>query len=152
MNLYAYAGNNPMAFSDPFGLRPCSEIRQAIRKRIDNMRRRVRQYKDAWNKGDADQQHLGQLEGVRDGYGDEKKEYEQEKCYDDDDHDDFKKNIQVGDQLQRVALPAPQLKYNPTKRPRVPVDKSIPAPTPAQVGIVGILMIIITAIGVLVGG
>ena len=146
LNLYQFNGNDPVAYTDPFGLKPCSDIRKEIRRKVSSMQRRVTQYLDAWRQGDADQDHLNQLNNDREGFGNSMKEYGDNNCYDDDDHDGFRDVINKGDALQHAQLPAPQLLKNPKKHPRLPVPQaselSIPAPTPTQVGAMSVLMMI----------
>lgn len=110
------------------------------------MQRRVQQYVEAWGRGDADQDHLNQLGNDREGFGNSMEEYKDNNCCDDDDHDGFRDVINKGDALQHHPLPPPQLQKNPKKSPRIPVVKlspqPLPAPTPQQVGVIGMLMII----------
>ena len=44
MNLYAYVGNNPSAFIDPFGLSKCSDLRKAIRTEWQDIQAKVRDW------------------------------------------------------------------------------------------------------------
>lgn len=44
MNLYAYAGNNPIAFSDPFGLSACPGVDGTDQERIDDCPERSPEY------------------------------------------------------------------------------------------------------------
>jgi RHS repeat-associated protein len=151
INLYSYAGNNPIAFSDPFGLKPCWIIRMQMRRVVNSMQRRVDQYLEAYGRGEADADHLRQLGNDRRGFSNRMREYQETGCYDDDDHDDdFRNTIRRGDALQHRRLPTPHLQENPRRHPlEMPDLPEVQPPTQqelAAIAVTGLLVLVAIAL------
>jgi RHS repeat-associated protein len=119
INLYGYANGDPVGYSDPFGLRPCSEIRRAIRTRINYLSTKVREYVQAHERGEADADHLSNIRREQGRLSAERAEYDSEGCNDDDDddHRNFGGRLRSANHFINVGLPAPQLARNPRRHP-----------------------------------
>jgi RHS repeat-associated protein len=128
MNLYGFADGDPVGNSDPFGLTSCSDLRAAITRTVNVMRRRVSEMLEARERGGYDLDHLRQYDGWRNRYKNQMQQYQDQHCWDDDDDDDFRPTIQRGNALQDFRMPAPQLLRNPRKNPAIPVPPGTPMP------------------------
>jgi RHS repeat-associated protein len=119
LNVYGFANGDPVRYSDPFGLRPCSEIRRAIRTRINYLSTKVREYVQAHGRGEADADHLSNIRREQGRLASERSEYDREGCNDDDDEDhrNFGGRLSSANHFINVGLPEPQLARNPRRHP-----------------------------------
>jgi len=110
-NLYQFTGNNPVNFSDPFGLKPCPGRLDKMQKRLERLALRIQQYRRSAQRGIADRDHLDQIEGEKDGLNNDLDKYHRDGC--DDDDNDFRRTRNQASSLSRVKLPQPQMRYGP---------------------------------------
>jgi uncharacterized protein RhaS with RHS repeats len=154
LNLYQFNGNNPVMLTDPFGLSPCSDLRDEIDAAANDLEGYVDRYMEHYEKGDADAGHLRQVESRRNRYDKKVKAYRHMNCDDKEknDHDDWMNGaggagvrIRWGSQL----LPAPQSgKSNHGWTPRF--QAQAPSITPEQVTAVGELGVAAIVLRVLI--
>ena len=120
-----YRGLN---YADPFGLKPCEDRVKDLKDRVKRIKRRVDDYIRSTNRGLNDQDHLDQLDGEIEGFNNDLDSYHRDGC--DDDEDGFRKLKQQGTALERMQLPAPNLRYGPSRpldihiepKPLKPID------------------------------
>jgi RHS repeat-associated protein len=115
LNLYGFANGDVVNYSDPFGLKTCAERVADLRTRVARIRQRTEEYLDAFQRGIADQDHLDQLEGERQGFNNDMDAYHRAGCKDDD--DDYRNMQNEGSRLVKQPLPKPQMRYGPTNYP-----------------------------------
>jgi RHS repeat-associated protein len=90
LNLYRYGNADPISYADPFGLTPCSDLRRHIDNLVDDLQGRVMRYIDHLSMGDADSGHRQQVTDRQNQLRRQQRRYRQNKCGDDDDHDDWR--------------------------------------------------------------
>ena len=114
-NLYGFVGNNPVVYTDPFGLSKCGEIFERLKNKTKLLRNEWNKAQRAHGRKQFNRGHWLQLTGLRDGVDTELKEYEREGCKDkkgnDDDFDGGSPDaqgvvIQAGDYVKR-PIPDP---------------------------------------------
>mgnify|MGYP000052189152 CR=1 FL=1 len=108
LNLYQFNGNNPSMFSDPFGLRPCSEIRKDMQRQYKDYMSDFRRYHSFHADGKSTPGHQEELENRQRGLKNLDDEYKAEECDKDDDHDNFSQQYQK--MMHFAAAPIPQAK------------------------------------------
>lgn len=107
VNAYGFANGDPATYRDPFGLRPCEEIRRDIARRTRSLNRRIRHYLEKVAAGANDSRHMGNISQERTGLARVEAEYTSEGCDNDDDHDRFLPTLSGAEQALRRPLPAP---------------------------------------------
>lgn len=137
-----WVGNIPVAYTDPFGLSPCSDLRDDIDRNSEDLEGRIDRYLDAYSRGEADTGHRIQIQQRVNTVNRLQRNYRRNcRGKDDDDHN-WPGSGAAAEQVRRVSLlPVPQLDQSSGWRPR---EFRIPAPTPQQtaVGLSGILLLI----------
>lgn len=113
LNLYQFNGNNPVSFSDPFGLTPCSDLRDDIDQAASDLEGYADRYLEHFEQGDADEGHLIQVESRRNAYDKKMKAYKRMNCSEKEkkDHDDWMNGSGGAGALVRwnaQLLPKPQ--------------------------------------------
>jgi RHS repeat-associated protein len=115
INLYQFNGNNPVTFTDPFGLK-CTEAQaKKLKNRIQNgareLKQRIKEYEEEpFDKVRPDGRaydHPAKIKEMQDGLARRRAEY-LKKC-DNDDDDDFRNGLSSMDELLAYH-PGPQLK------------------------------------------
>ena len=105
--------NRGVAYTDPFGLKPCPGRLAKLGRRIERLARRIVDYKSAQRRGVADKDHLDQIEGERNGLNKDLDAYHRDGC--DDDDNDFRKMRNQASSLAKAPLPEPQMRYGPAR-------------------------------------
>jgi RHS repeat-associated protein len=121
LNTYGFANGDPVGYSDPYGLSPCSAIRGQMEQVAKDMAGRVSRYLKHYENGDADTGHLQQIEQRANTYDRLQRRYRQEKCEDDDDHDDWWKgggSAAAAVRNQLGSLPGAQVRQSHGWKPR----------------------------------
>ncbi|MEO5800005.1 MAG: RHS repeat-associated core domain-containing protein [Gemmatimonadales bacterium] len=106
VNLYQYNGGNPASFSDPFGMSPCSDLRQAIDNNADELLGRKQRYLNHFGKGDADTGHEIQIRQGENTHDNLMRRYRREGCDKENDHDDWDSSSGA---TRSMFVPAPQV-------------------------------------------
>ena len=142
LNLYQFNGNNPVAYTDPFGLTPCSDLREGIDQAASDLEGYLERYMKHFEQGNADEGHLIAVEGRRNAYDNKMKAYRHMKCEEKerDDHDDWMNGSGGAGALVRwnaQLLPKPQSsKRDHGYTPRLDAGSGV---TPGQVTAAGAL-------------
>ena len=79
----------------------------------------MREYVQAYERGEADANHLSNIRREQGRLSSERAEYDSEGCNDDDDddHGNFEGRLRSANHFINVELPAPQLAWNPRRHP-----------------------------------
>lgn len=121
MNLYGFAGGDPVNYDDPLGLCPpgdddCEKTAKDVQTTTERVQRRVRQWNDAVQAGDEDESSQGHLQQLNNDKSHLQKLLNKlDECDDDDQFKGSKQNA-----LDALGLP---VKAGPG---RYPTKKQIP--------------------------
>jgi len=133
LNLYQFNGNDPVTFTDPFGLSVCSDLREEIDNNAEQMKDYKKRYQEHINKGDGDTGHEEAIRNMERRHDKLMRRYKQNNCGDEDDHDNWNSQAEA---IRAIPVPAPQIVQTHGYKGR-PRQMSMPQMTPAQVNAVG---------------
>jgi RHS repeat-associated protein len=86
-NLYAYVGNDPVTYRDPFGLDRCKDLQKKIDERTRDVSDRITNFLTYWTSGESNSGHWDQIRQKRANLSDMLDEYESAGCKDKNDDD-----------------------------------------------------------------
>ncbi len=136
LNLYGYVGGDPINFSDPFGLSPCSDLVKSIERQTQMFLKEYRKYLHFHNRGRSNEGHFQETNNFRRGIENRLRDYDDKKCDDDDDSDGFKPAMERARRFVTAPIPEPAVKMDDA--PTAPIPPIAP-PTPGQAGALGLL-------------
>jgi hypothetical protein len=119
-----------VAYTDPFGLSPCSDLREEIDGNAADLQGRIERYVDAYGRGEADTGHLKQIQQRRNTHDRLTRKYKQKKCDKDDDHDNWNSGANA---IRHFEVPEPQLDQSAGWKP-YSLRMTPPTMTPVQAG------------------
>jgi RHS repeat-associated protein len=109
LNSYGFVNGDPVNYDDPFGLRPCSEIRSSIQSKLKGFMHDFRKYHFFHGKGGSNTGHYKELKDWQTGLKNDTRDYHNEKCDDDDDHDGFRSTLEQAEKYMSAPIPNPRI-------------------------------------------
>lgn len=138
MNLYGYANADPINFADPFGLSPCSDIVNSLKRQTKLFLDEYRKYMFFHKRNYSNDGHYQKVENFRTGMKNRLRMYQDQNCDDDDDSDDFKPTLEKARKFVDAPVPPPAVREDPP--PGLP---PISPPSPRDAAGMGMLFMLL---------